>query len=488
MLKKILIPALFIILLFSAVQVSAQTGKPQYIIRTERADTTLGTMTIELFPAIAPLHSAYFDSLVNISFYDSLAFHRVVPDFVIQGGDPNSLNGPRETWGEGDPSQSTIPAEFSGVSQVRGTIGAARDVDINSANSQFYINIADNVSLTSAYTSYGQVLEGMEIADLIVNAPRDNLDNPIEKIEMFITKGGFTNEVPEVPSSIYPANGEGGLLNRDSLKWAPVQGAVMYSVQISKSAEFDSLIVDAQAGSNHYKLEEPELGNVHFYWKVQANNGGNISAYSETGNYYTSIFATELVSPQVNDTVSITPEFQWQSVEGATSYRLQVSTAPNFQASRVVYDNDTITATTHVITTELEAGKSHYWRVFSMTDTYEGPMSDFRRFITEDVTSVSNDDQIPQEFRLNQNYPNPFNPGTIISFDLPEDSNVKLSVYNILGQHVIQLSDEVLNAGYHSKTWNASNLSGGVYLYELQAESVVSGQRYSSVRKMLLVK
>jgi peptidyl-prolyl cis-trans isomerase B (cyclophilin B) len=177
--KYFLLFHLFITSLFYS-----QIPKPQYSIRAERADTVIGQFTIELFPLIAPLHTAYFDSLVNIEFYDSTAFHRVVPDFVVQGGDPNSKNKPRSTWGEGDTSQATINAEFSGVSHLRGIIGAARDTDINSASSQFYINVADNASLDWSYTAFGQVLTGMEIVDFIVNVPRDPNDNPIEKIEM----------------------------------------------------------------------------------------------------------------------------------------------------------------------------------------------------------------------------------------------------------------------------------------------------------------
>ena len=184
--KKIALFIVIQILLWANI-VICQTGKPQYIIRTEQNGVDFGSFTIELFPLIAPLHSAYFDSLVAISFFDSTAFHRVVPDFVIQGGDPNSKYLPRETWGEGDPSQATILAEFSGVSHLRGIIGAARDTDINSASSQFYVNVADNESLDGAYTAFGRVISGMEVVDLIVNVPRDANDNPLDKIEMFVT-------------------------------------------------------------------------------------------------------------------------------------------------------------------------------------------------------------------------------------------------------------------------------------------------------------
>jgi len=206
----------------------AQLSKPEYTIHAERADTSLGEFTIELFPLIAPLHTAYFDSLVSINFYDSLAFHRVVPEFVVQGGDPNSKNGPRETWGEGDSSQATILAEFSGVSHLRGIIGAARDEDINSANSQFYINVADNPFLDWNYTAFGQVITGMDVVDFIVNVPRDANDNPLEKIIMFVTKGGESNLIPDVPTLVSPQNNSVGILKNDTLWWEKVNDAVMY--------------------------------------------------------------------------------------------------------------------------------------------------------------------------------------------------------------------------------------------------------------------
>src|SRR5688572_22324035 len=141
MMKKILLLP-FLILLVQSVYGQGGIDKPRYIIETHRAGSFLGTFDIELFPLIAPMHVQNFDSLVNDNFYDSTAFHRVVPGFVIQGGDPNTINGPISTWGQGQPWQVTVDAEFSVVRHLRGIIGAARDVDPNSANSQFYICVA----------------------------------------------------------------------------------------------------------------------------------------------------------------------------------------------------------------------------------------------------------------------------------------------------------------------------------------------------------
>src|SRR6185369_17262738 len=116
------------------------TGKPQYKIHTTRAGIPLGDIFIELYPTLAPHHVRNFDSLVSYSFYDTTAFHRVVPGFVIQGGDPNSRHGAPSTWGYGQPGQPTVNAEFSNfLKHKKGVLSAARSTNINSATSQFFI-------------------------------------------------------------------------------------------------------------------------------------------------------------------------------------------------------------------------------------------------------------------------------------------------------------------------------------------------------------
>ena len=99
---------------------------------------------------------------------------------------------------------------------------------------------------------------------------------------------------------------------------------------------------------------------------------------------------------------------------------------------------------------------------------------------------------LPTEYTLHQNYPNPFNPTTRIQYDLPEASNVRLSIYNILGQEVKTLVDGYMNAGYQTVEWNSTNNSGtvlpsGVYIYRMQAQSVKSGE-FHQVKKMILIK
>jgi peptidyl-prolyl cis-trans isomerase B (cyclophilin B) len=153
-----------------------------------QGEAELGEIVLELFPDIAPKHVRNFDSLVGDKFYDGAAFHRVIPGFMIQGGDPNTRNKPKETWGMGDPSQTKVPQEFNAITHQPGILSAARTPDPNSATSQFFIVVGDASFLDNQYTVYGRVLKGMDIAYKIVNTPTEKPDRPLVKVEMKVRK------------------------------------------------------------------------------------------------------------------------------------------------------------------------------------------------------------------------------------------------------------------------------------------------------------
>jgi peptidyl-prolyl cis-trans isomerase B (cyclophilin B) len=148
-------------------------------------ETTLGSIEIEFLPDKAPGHVKNFLDLARKGFYDGTTFHRVIPGFMIQGGDPNTKDpkAGRERHGTGGPGYQ-IKAEFNDVSHKRGVVSMARSNDPNSAGSQFFIVVKDSVFLDRQYTAFGRVVKGIEVADAIVNAPRDARDNPKDRIDM----------------------------------------------------------------------------------------------------------------------------------------------------------------------------------------------------------------------------------------------------------------------------------------------------------------
>ena len=162
--------------------------KPTYVITVTQGNENLGDIVIELWPDIAPLHCAFFEERVTEGWYNGSAFHRVIPNFMIQGGDPNSKDKPRTMWGTGGYPEK-VKGEFStDVSHERGVLSAARTNDPDSFSGQFFICVGSPRHLDGQYTAFGKVVSGMEVADKIVAAPRDARDNPLEKIEMKIEK------------------------------------------------------------------------------------------------------------------------------------------------------------------------------------------------------------------------------------------------------------------------------------------------------------
>ncbi|HYC92251.1 MAG TPA: peptidylprolyl isomerase [Thermoanaerobaculia bacterium] len=143
--------------------------------------TTAGQINIRFFPDVAPNHVKNFLDLAQQGFYNGTKFHRVIPGFMIQGGDPNTVSGNPNSWGTGG-SPNRIKAEFNSVSHKRGIVSMARSNHPDSASSQFFICVADSTFLDRQYTAFGQVTKGMEVADAIVKAPKGANDRPNDPV------------------------------------------------------------------------------------------------------------------------------------------------------------------------------------------------------------------------------------------------------------------------------------------------------------------
>ena len=139
--------------------------------------TSAGEIDIRFFPDVAPNHVKNFIDLAEKGFYNGTKFHRVIPGFMVQGGDPNTKTSNTSTWGTGG-SGSNVKAEFNTISHKRGIVSMARANDPNSASSQFFIVVKDSPFLDRQYTVFGEVTKGMDVADKIVNAPRNAQDRP----------------------------------------------------------------------------------------------------------------------------------------------------------------------------------------------------------------------------------------------------------------------------------------------------------------------
>ncbi|SUZ92676.1 uncharacterized protein METZ01_LOCUS45530 [marine metagenome] len=162
--------------------------------------TRYGDMVLEFYPEVAEKHVDSFLTHARNGYFNGTTFHRVIPDFVIQGGDPNSKTDDRSTHGMGghaanfygigqedDSNTWMLPAEFNSRPHLTGTLSMARSQSPNSAGSQFFVCAGPTPQLDNQYTVFGQVVEGLDVIQKIVNSPRDRRDNPKDKVEMTVS-------------------------------------------------------------------------------------------------------------------------------------------------------------------------------------------------------------------------------------------------------------------------------------------------------------
>ncbi len=141
--------------------------------------TKFGNIVISFKEDIAPKTVANFEKLANSGFYDGTIFHRIIPGFVIQGGDPNTKNGSRDTWGLGDAGYTILP-EFSNLQFTKNIVAMARAQDVNSASSQFFITLGDTPFLNGKYTIFGQVISGEDAVNKIASLQTNSQDQPVD--------------------------------------------------------------------------------------------------------------------------------------------------------------------------------------------------------------------------------------------------------------------------------------------------------------------
>ncbi len=149
-----------------------QTGEEIAVLETNH-----GRIVLRFLEDKAPNHVKNFKELARSGFYDGTKFHRVIPGFMVQGGDPNSRSDDRSVHGTGGPP-NRVKAEFNDTKHVRGIVSAARSSDPDSAGSQFFLMVATSTHLDGQYSAYGEIIEGMDVVDKIVALPRDRRDNP----------------------------------------------------------------------------------------------------------------------------------------------------------------------------------------------------------------------------------------------------------------------------------------------------------------------
>ena len=298
---------------------------------------------------------------------------------------------------------------------------------------------------------------------------------------------------PSVPTPLSPSYGAVGLALNPTLRWSSSPGATSYNVQVSDTSGFLPPLRVSQSVSDislgivglNYKIK--------YYWRVSATNASGTSAYSTPYVFTTQLSpvpppaAPDLSQPADGATgVPTAAPITWLASGNATIYHLQI--AENVMFTPTIFDMTNVNGFGAMVA--LRASTTYFWRV-SAIDWYgaEGPFSTVRTFSTAGTTGIEPISQgVPSEFVLHQNYPNPFNPSTMIRFEVAAQSRVQMKIYNVFGQEIAILVDEILRPGSYERPWTAG-VASGVYFCRFEAVAVGSPEtHFISVRKMTVIK
>jgi large repetitive protein len=267
---------------------------------------------------------------------------------------------------------------------------------------------------------------------------------------------------------------------RPRLVWHSGARAARYTVQLSADAEFAEVLHENKEVRDTTWTPPAMQHERTYFWRVRSVNAGGVSGWSEPSHFTTIIQAPpapELVAPDhYMFDVPTSAALAWNSTPRARTYDVQVSREPDFSALEIDSAGVEIL---YLDYSGLEGNRNYWWRVRAANEGGRSQWSEAWTFTTARPSFRSN---LPSEVMLLQNHPNPFNPATQIRYGLPETTEVRLEVYNTLGQLVAVLVSGQQPAGYHTATFDASGLSNGIYVYRLFVGNQVI------TRKMTLVK
>jgi hypothetical protein len=299
----------------------------------------------------------------------------------------------------------------------------------------------------------------------------------------FSSTWNFSTAIPS-PTLRAPGNGEQVDPLVIAFQWSSVNNAVRYRLQVARDSLFVQLVKNDSTITDTTRLILGLSGATMHYWRVQAITIGGTSPFSPYWQFRTMgeiPGAVSLVSPANNALIGQDSlRMVWRNAgPAAARYWFELSVDSLFTLRTI----DSMSVDTTTMIRNLNNSRTYWWKVRAGNSEGWGSFSETRKF-TVMLTSVAEHvfEGIPTEWTLAQNFPNPFNPSTVIVFGLPQETNVRLEVFNTLGEVVTTLVDERMSAGYHTVRFDATGGPSGIYFYRLQTPEK------SYVKRMLLVK
>ncbi len=410
---------------------------------------------------------------VNYSSWSTMA------SFVIEGVVAPSPIIPTPSW---PIENASIYSNETVLYWYLGAVGSGLtyEVELTTGNLTGTANI---LNINNLSVSTGQLQSGLTYT-WSVRSKLGSVYSAWSAPQTFTTVSNTPTATVPIPS--WPIGGATVYTNTQVLYWYmnSASAGLKYDLKYSTNPTAAGGFMFSNLTTTQYTITNLQPG-ITYYWKVRSYDGTVYSNWSTPVSFVLdagNLPVMPITGSPVNGVQLVTnaPVLSWFIPTNGTieSYEVQYDTTPEMNSAV----SNTYTSTSAVVN-DLEPMTEYYWRVRSKnTDGTYSEYSNVASFVSNSVTAVENGTTVPKEFVLSQNYPNPFNPSTTIEFSIKEAGSYSLEVYNPLGQKVTTLLNGNLNVGNFKATFNASNLSSGVYFYKL------AGTNVNIVKKMMLLK
>ena len=417
------------------------------------------------FNLISPANNSYTQTQIPFSWESN--------------GDPDPFNKSNSTISSVDIIFDTVATFDSPAYKKYGQNKTGSNFEQDTIN----LNLPPNFFQVEGFFDYEKIYWKAVMYDYDRDAAEGGGEGSLgqESSDVFVLYIGNTPNKPANPTLKNPINNSIDIPNNTNLSWNAVENVSGYRVQLSTEETFKNIIIDNQIGPNPVKNLSDLESNKTYFWRVKSMNGGVESDWSAIWKFTTILNSPEkavLVQPFNKAVISSdTVKFTWNNSKSIVNkYWFEYSTDSLFTNSVI---DSALTDTSKIL---FSLGNNNYWwRVKAKNSAGWGAYSSINSFSIL-VTSLAEEDIIPTHYKLDQNYPNPFNPSTTIKFSIPKASNVDLSIFNLLGEKVLEVLNEYMNVGHHEKNVNLQTLSSGIYVYKLTARDFVQ------TKKMILLK
>ena len=286
----------------------------------------------------------------------------------------------------------------------------------------------------------------------------------------------------EAPLLVSPVNNAVDIESPIIFKWEKVFGAISYKLQVAYDDLFSNIVYEKSNIADEFFSLGSLADGMKYYWRVLAQGVAIQGDYSTAYSLITKLNAPDNLTARVVSAPTPTRiNLNWNDNSVTETGYFIERKGPDL----IWMLHDLVDANETTWWEAVNKPANYTYRVKAVSDFAESEYSNEASAIVSDVDKGGS---IATVYTLEQNYPNPFNPSTQIKFGLPSESNVKLKIYNMLGQTVAELINTTMMAGFHIVEWNASNLPSGIYVYSIEANSISGDQSFSSIKKMLLVK